>query len=68
MISDLDKERLAELLEESTITLRFAKHGTIQQADALEWLEGLSPEKRTELVTALWYDAQQRELARIGGW
>lgn len=72
-MNDYDKERLT-LLMGTNINLQFSGPQSVQQMDALDYFETLSSEKRTELLGELyarytvWYNDQQKELARVGGW
>lgn len=74
MMNDYDKERLTLLLNDNAISLQFAKPQSVQQMDALDYFKTLSPEKCTELLGeiythyAVWYNDQQKELAKVGGW
>lgn len=66
-MNDLDDGRFS-LPMGTDIKLEFSAPTSVQETDTLEWLKGLSPKKRTVLLTELWYNAHQRELARVGGW
>ena len=64
-----NKERLERLHNHKSLT--FGNPQNIQEANMLEMLASFSPEERTKLLGNLykiWFNDQQRELGRMGGW